>query len=95
MKWYSTENFFPGNEYIPSSGYLSPEFIVIYHHGDEELMINIALWDGNKFIIGSNCFCEECDCDCIYQKKYSEECQVTHWSHIEIPEFNMEIYFDE
>ncbi len=48
MKWYSTKNFLPGDEYKPVDGYITPEFYVIYHHGDDELMTNLAYWNGKR-----------------------------------------------
>lgn len=95
MKWLSTKKVWPGNQYKPESGYETPEFIIIYHHGDDELMTNLAFWDGTKFVIGTTCYCDSCDCDCNYQKDYSDECEVTHWCLLEIPNIDMERYFEE
>jgi hypothetical protein len=95
MKWYSAKNLLPGDEFKPQEGYITPEFIVVYHHGDNELMTNMAFWDGEKFILGTICYCHTCECDCNYSREYSEECEITHWLPIELPEFEMERYFDE
>lgn len=95
MRWYSTKQFLPGDEYIPREGYVTPEFYVVYHHGDKELMTNLAFWNGSKFILGTTCYCDECQCDCYYHIEYSNECEVTHWAPLELPEFEMEHYFDE
>lgn len=95
MKWYSIKNFLPGDQFKPEEGYETPEFYVIYHHGDNALMTNLAFWDGDKFILGTCCYCTECDCDCNYSHSYSDECYVTHWMPLEFPEFDMEIYEDK
>jgi hypothetical protein len=80
---------------MPEEGYITPEFVVVYHHGDNEMMTNIAFWNGERFILGTTCYCDECDCDCNYWKSYSDECVVTHWAEIELPEFEMELYEEE
>jgi hypothetical protein len=95
MRWHSTKQFLPGDEYTPKEGYITPEFYVVYHHGDDELMTNLAFWNGSKFILGTTCYCDKCRCDCNYPIEYSNECEVTHWAHLELPEFEMERYFDE
>lgn len=93
--WVSTEHGWPGNRYKPAKGYTTQEFVVIYHHGDKEMMTNIAFWDGRRFVIGGTCQCNECGCGCDYQGRYSKECHVTHWMPIEIPGFGMSIYLGE
>jgi hypothetical protein len=95
LRWYRMEKSRPGEGFKPQPGYLTTEFVVVYHHGDNELMTNMAFWNGERFVIGTTCYCYECDCDCNYPKEYSEECVVTHWAEIELPEIGMEIYFEE
>ena len=58
-------------------------------------MTNLAYWDGKRFILGTTCYCNKCDCDCNYDQDYSGECEVTHWMPLELPEFEMERYFDD
>lgn len=95
LRWYSINDHKPSDDYKPKSGYMTDEFLVVYHHGDNELMTNIAFWNGERFIIGTTCYCYECECDCNYPAEYSEECEVTHWAVIDLPEFEMERYFEE
>lgn len=96
MKWHSTKQFLPGNEYIyQPAEFIETQFYVIYHHGDNALMTNLATWDGKRFILGTLCYCDKCKCECYYMDEYSKECEVTHWMPLELPEFEMDIYFDE
>lgn len=94
LKWYSTKEFWPGNEFIPKDGFVMQEFYIIYHHGDNELMTNLAFWNGKRFIVTPTCYCTECMCDCYYQSDYSDEIKITHWALLELPDFEMGIYFD-
>ena len=55
MKWYSTKHVWPGNEYKPKAGFITPEFYVVYHHGDNEFQTGLAFWNGEKFIVGTTC----------------------------------------
>jgi len=92
MKWYSAKHFLPGDEYKYTPGYEGQELYIIYHHGDNALMTNLAIWDGKNFKIGTTCYCDECDCDCSYHSAYSSECIVTHWMPLELPDFDMDVY---
>ena len=90
--WRSTRYSWPGDKYIFDCLLNEIYFIVVYHHGDNAIMHNFATWNGNSFVIGTTCYCDECDCDCSYRQDYSKGCFVTHWHLFEEPVFDMDIY---
>ena len=85
-EWISVEDYYPGDKFNLCRA-RENNFVVVYHHGDGVLFMDIALWSGENFKVGSGCFCD-CKCDC----GWGRDVIVTHWSYLSLPTTDMDIY---